>query len=651
MAQKITHLTARVGSDVPATAPSVPAAPDGVSSLEATLPPTPLKKLLAADGAAVFVLSSDFALVDAITTAGGDQFPMQVVPTFKTLRSLVESGQCKIALIDAEPLGDAAHARIAELRAIESELVIVVAAPREIAEALMGLFSERVIHRLLIKPPALGITRLLLESAVSRFLQLREAHQATLNEPLVASRRTRGANAQGSRSAWILATGLVTALVVGVLIGGYLRVDSGDTSAPESATTAERFAAPTDAPQTASTMEAVKAAEPDSGPPIATELEPESESGDIVTALAANTEAALPTDGETPTRAETSPPAADLSDVALSALVAAAAPVADEPEPIRAARPVPVVATPPSELDSLVALAQARVEQGQILEPAGNSARDYVERALALESDNEEALAVGAVVGAAVVDSARVVLGSGDIERASTLADDARRLGAPSEALALLGLDIAAARDAAAARTQAQGQLLATGNARMRQDRLVTPEGDSAFFYLERLRNENPAYPGLESARRNFGTLLTERADTAIAEKNWADAESWIAWLERIAAPATVDAVRVELAAGRLQEEYLTTPARPGELSIRTVGEVRYPEQAARFDVDGWVETEFVVGADGVPRGARVVDASPRGWFEESALETVALYRYEPFERGGRVYERLARLRVRFDLR
>ena len=41
-----------------------------------------------------------------------------------------------------------------------------------VAERLMGLLSERKIHRLLIKPAALGITRLLVESAVNRCLQL-----------------------------------------------------------------------------------------------------------------------------------------------------------------------------------------------------------------------------------------------------------------------------------------------------------------------------------------------------------------------------------------------------------------------------------------------------------------------------------------------
>jgi TonB family protein len=184
----------------------------------------------------------------------------------------------------------------------------------------------------------------------------------------------------------------------------------------------------------------------------------------------------------------------------------------------------------------------------------------------------------------------------------------------------------------------------------MQQDRLVAPERDSAFFYLQQLRNESPTYPGFEAAWRDLGVLLTGRAATAIAENDWASADSWIAWLANVAEPASVDAVRADLAAGRLQEGYLAIPARTGELSIRTVGQVPYPDEAQRFNVDGWAETEFVVGTDGVPRDARVVDASPRGWFEEAALATVALYRYEPFERDGRVYERLARLRVRFDL-
>jgi len=119
----------------------------------------------------VYVLSQDVALIDALGEAGGDQYPIHVVSTFAELRELVESARCKIVLLDAELLGRSLRSQASELKALEPALVALIAAPREAAENLMGLLSERLIHRLLIKPAAVGITRLLLESAVSRYLR------------------------------------------------------------------------------------------------------------------------------------------------------------------------------------------------------------------------------------------------------------------------------------------------------------------------------------------------------------------------------------------------------------------------------------------------------------------------------------------------
>ena len=82
----------------------------------------------------------------------------------------------------------------------------------------MGLLSEGKVHRLLIKPPALGITRLLIESAVNRCLRLSDA--ATTEWP--PARRA------GSDASWAGVTGQLlpvwllasaaAALVVGVAI-------------------------------------------------------------------------------------------------------------------------------------------------------------------------------------------------------------------------------------------------------------------------------------------------------------------------------------------------------------------------------------------------------------------------------------------------
>jgi protein TonB len=307
-----------------------------------------------------------------------------------------------------------------------------------------------------------------------------------------------------------------------------------------------------------------------------------------------------------------------------------------------------VAATAPSELDSLLTIARARMERGQLVEPPGDSARDYVGRALSLDAGNEAALAIRAEVAAAVVVSARGELESGDVERATALAAEARRLDSTIEALARLEAGLQAAREAAAER--AQGELLAAGRARMQEGRLVAPEGDSALFYLQSVYAEDPNYPGLEPARAELGALLTRRADQAVADKDWTSAEAWIAALASVAEPAAVDAARAELAAAQLQEIYLTVPARPGEMRLLSAGEVAFPEDAQRRDIEGWVETEFIVGVDGVPRGARVVDNRPPGWFDDAALAAVAGYRYAPFERDGRAYERLVRLTIRFDL-
>jgi protein TonB len=73
------------------------------------------------------------------------------------------------------------------------------------------------------------------------------------------------------------------------------------------------------------------------------------------------------------------------------------------------------------------------------------------------------------------------------------------------------------------------------------------------------------------------------------------------------------------------------------------------PEELAR-GAEGWVELEYVVDGTGMPRDVTVVQSSPPGRFDAAALTAVRQYRYVPFEREGRVYERRLRLRVRFEV-
>src|SRR5262249_58686800 len=118
----------------------------------------------------------------AVERACVARYPLCRVTDWRALIAAVESRRCDIAFIEAALLGDRLEKCIAELGRHAGQVVTLVAADRSDAQELIGLLSERKIHRLLIKPPAPGITRLLLESAASRCLQLRAA---VGNEPLV----------------------------------------------------------------------------------------------------------------------------------------------------------------------------------------------------------------------------------------------------------------------------------------------------------------------------------------------------------------------------------------------------------------------------------------------------------------------------------
>ncbi len=155
------------------------------SSVADTLPPQPLKELLSAGGANLYVLSRDPELIDTVQRAGGEQFPVFAVAAWAELELAVESGRCGIALLDADLVGGSLAGHIVALQDYAHRVVTLVAADRAVAQGLMGYLSDRRIHRLLIKPPAHGITRLLIESAVNRCLQLRElAAQSEPSEPL-----------------------------------------------------------------------------------------------------------------------------------------------------------------------------------------------------------------------------------------------------------------------------------------------------------------------------------------------------------------------------------------------------------------------------------------------------------------------------------
>jgi protein TonB len=308
----------------------------------------------------------------------------------------------------------------------------------------------------------------------------------------------------------------------------------------------------------------------------------------------------------------------------------------------------PAVAASPTELDSVLNLATARLRRGQILAPAGDSAVAYLDRAAQIGPTDPRVAALRADVSAALIAAARLVFDA-DITSAANLAVEARRLGVDSSALAALEADVGTAL--ARAKQQQLATRLDTARQRVRSGALFVPASDSAFNYLAGLQADAPALAGLAEEWDAFRQAAVVSIESSIGRGDWGTADSQ---LERLAqAPAGAIAAQplaAELAARRLQETYLATAAPASVMLVQSSAPAVYPPDLLQRSVEGWVELELVVDRNGVPRDVVAKQASPAGRFEEAAVAAVRQYRFVPFEQDGRVYERRLAMRVRFQV-
>jgi len=76
-----------------------------------------------------------------------------------------------------------------------------------------------------------------------------------------------------------------------------------------------------------------------------------------------------------------------------------------------------------------------------------------------------------------------------------------------------------------------------------------------------------------------------------------------------------------------------------------------YPIQARQRKIEGWVDVQFTVGADGSVRNPIVIGAEPKALFDRAALQAVKGWKYNPKIEDGRPVERRdLKVRIRFKL-
>jgi TonB family protein len=267
-----------------------------------------------------------------------------------------------------------------------------------------------------------------------------------------------------------------------------------------------------------------------------------------------------------------------------------------------------------TELDGLVKLIDARLQQDRLVEPRSDNATYYL--------------------------------------------DQARRAGASAAVLQPRAQELARRlhqREGAgvfAPAPKAEPSYVDLIQTRLTQGKLLEPDNDNAFFYLGQLAATDPRNSSLASLQAQVQTQLIARATGEFDAGRLENAKS----LMRSAATLGPSP---ELAA---LNDRMTAPAHAGSgaQSIQAIDSAvlipvkalspEYPPDALSAGTQGWVDLSFVVTPEGKVGTVTVIDSEPRRVFDRAAREALARTKYQPVIVNGRPVSVTSKIRITFRL-
>lgn len=292
-------------------------------------------------------------------------------------------------------------------------------------------------------------------------------------------------------------------------------------------------------------------------------------------------------------------------------------------------------------VDEVLALAAARLEEGDLLSPANDNARYYYGLVLSNDPGNTAASQGMNIIASKLVLQARTEIDNGNLDTAEVLLDDARAIDAASSELAATTTALVAARDAIAARERRAAE-----QRRLQQERRqaeLQREEDERNAAEEAATAAAVAEPVDEApadavAEENAGEAADTSGETTADDEVAAEPQA-----EQVAAPA--EAVE-ETPVG-------TEPLKPVTISALTRTKYvapKYPRAAQRRGDSGWVDVMFTVTVDGTVKDVVVRGSTPEGIFENAAIRAVERWEFEPYVHNGEHVEIQAGVRMMFAL-
>ena len=288
--------------------------------------------------------------------------------------------------------------------------------------------------------------------------------------------------------------------------------------------------------------------------------------------------------------------------------------------------------------------ANVRIADGMLFSPSRDSAVFHIRAVLKQDGDNRQARQMLAQVERLAFKRARQSLDAERLDEAEHMLAGLASIKSRKPELPALREELLAAQRRVAEQIRLR-QLLAGAATAIEAARLVGPGNDNAQAMLAEVSAADPRFPGLAEVTAQLEEALAPEAEAARLAAEEAEAAAMQA--------LSPDGEPIEVPALARAEAALPNPAQivpESELERRRFVAPMYPLAAQRKQLEGWVEMQFTVDAEGRPRDILVTGSEPASVFENNAVKALQRWRYEPTERDGQPVEQRTRVRIVFRL-
>jgi protein TonB len=300
-------------------------------------------------------------------------------------------------------------------------------------------------------------------------------------------------------------------------------------------------------------------------------------------------------------------------------------------------------------LANLVKLGNDRLGQDRLIEPSGDSARYYFTAARELDGASAQAQQGLRSLANRMMQKSTQAAARGDTAEAEQWLAQARQLGVSGIDFAKAERDIRAASQRA--RSSEGDRLAGLARQRLASGQLVSPESDSALFYVQTLKSQFPTHAGLAPALDSLKAQLLTAAESAATRKDVAAAQRMLDEARKLGASgASFEAASAAVASAQRKADALAKAQPVRDDMVVKSFTPEYPQKAQRRKAEGFVDMHFTVNPAGEVSDVEVVHAEPTDMFEDAAMRSIKRWKFKPLEIDGeKVSQRLA-LRMRFQL-